>query len=133
MNVRRIQRKPARIEMLPLIDIVFLLLVVFIYALLSMAVHRGLPVALPDSDTAETETAPMAAVTVMTGGTLYLDKQPVTLIDLENRLRTRGQAAVLAGVQIFADKTVTYQVLFDVLDRIKSAGIEKISMQAVQR
>ena len=38
--------KKARIEMLPLIDIVFLLLVFFIYAMLSMAVHRGLPVEL---------------------------------------------------------------------------------------
>ncbi len=42
------QRK-VRIEMLPLIDIVFLLLVFFIYAMLSMAVHRGLPVVLPTS------------------------------------------------------------------------------------
>ncbi len=45
--------KKPRIEMLPLIDIVFLLLVFFIYAMLSMAVHRGLPVELPLSTTAE--------------------------------------------------------------------------------
>jgi len=47
--------KSVRIEMLPLIDIVFLLLVVFIYAMLSMAVHRGLPVLLPSSSTSEIE------------------------------------------------------------------------------
>ena len=39
--------KKPRIEMLPLIDIVFLLLIFFIYAMLSMAVHRSLPVSLP--------------------------------------------------------------------------------------
>ena len=39
--------RKARIDMLPLIDIVFLLLVFFIYAMLSMAVHHALPVALP--------------------------------------------------------------------------------------
>ncbi len=43
-----VERK-ARIEMLPLIDIVFLLLVVFIYTMLSMSVHRGLEVCLPAS------------------------------------------------------------------------------------
>ena len=45
-------RRKARIDMLPLIDIVFLLLVFFIYAMLSMAVHHALPVALPVSTTA---------------------------------------------------------------------------------
>ena len=44
MKVELPVQKKARIEMLPLIDIVFLLLVFFIYAMLSMAVHRGLPV-----------------------------------------------------------------------------------------
>ena len=48
MRVNLGARRRARIEMLPLIDIVFLLLVFFIYAMLSMAVHRGLPVALPE-------------------------------------------------------------------------------------
>ena len=53
MKVQLPAPKKARIEMLPLIDIVFLLLVFFIYAMLSMAVHRGLPVELPLSATAE--------------------------------------------------------------------------------
>jgi biopolymer transport protein ExbD len=47
MKIHLPATKKARIEMLPLIDIVFLLLVFFIYAMLSMAVHRGLPVELP--------------------------------------------------------------------------------------
>ena len=49
MKVNLRVAKKARIEMLPLIDIVFLLLVFFIYTMLSMAVHRGLPVVLPNS------------------------------------------------------------------------------------
>ena len=49
MKIMLRNKKRARIEMLPMIDIVFLLLVFFIYAMLSMAVHRGLPVNLPAS------------------------------------------------------------------------------------
>ena len=47
MKISHFHTRPPRVEMLPLIDIVFLLLVVFIYTMLSMAVHRGLPVNLP--------------------------------------------------------------------------------------
>ena len=52
MKVNIKKGKRPRIEILPLIDIVFLLLVFFIYAMLSMAVHRGLHVMLPSSSTA---------------------------------------------------------------------------------
>ncbi|MBC2711802.1 MAG: biopolymer transporter ExbD [Desulfosarcina sp.] len=51
MKVDLGNHRKARIDMLPLIDIVFLLLVFFIYAMLSMAVHHALPVALPVSST----------------------------------------------------------------------------------
>ena len=57
-------RRKARIEMLPLIDIVFLLLVVFIYAMLSMAVHRGMPVVLPTSSTAGIDKQEFLSITV---------------------------------------------------------------------
>jgi biopolymer transport protein ExbD len=50
--------------MLPLIDIVFLLLVFFIYAMLSMAVHHALPVALPLSSTAPLDKQVTLSVTV---------------------------------------------------------------------
>lgn len=53
MKVRQTRPRPARIEMLPLIDIIFLLLVVFIYAMLTMAVQQGLVLELPISSTAE--------------------------------------------------------------------------------
>ena len=53
MKIQRPTSPQARIEILPLIDIVFLLLVFFIYAMLSMAVHRGMPVQLPSSSTAQ--------------------------------------------------------------------------------
>ena len=55
MRLRRKKVKP-RVEMLPLMDVVFLLLVFFIYSMLTMAVHRGVALTLPVSGTAERET-----------------------------------------------------------------------------
>jgi biopolymer transport protein ExbD len=124
------RRKGARIEMLPLIDIVFLLLVFFIYAMLSMAIHRSLPIALPKSGTAQVDNQPQIAISVTHEGLVYLDKLPIALADLAGILQNKTTVEKEKGVQVFADRLVEYQRLFMVLDSIKKAGISKISLQA---
>jgi len=116
--------------MLPLIDIVFLLLVFFIYAMLSMAVHRALPVILPKSGTAEIDNQQQTAISVTNEGDVYVDKEPIALVDLVAVLSTKSAEQKERGVQVFADRLVEYQRLFLVLDNIKKAGITKISLQA---
>ncbi len=130
MKINIAKGKGARIEMLPLIDIVFLLLVFFIYAMLSMAVHRSLPIALPQSATAQIDNQPQIALTVTHDGQLYIDKLPIQLADLVDVLANKSMAEKDKGVQVFADRLVEYQRLFRVLDSIKKAGISKISLQA---
>ncbi len=136
MKLKQKSLPKPRIEMLPLIDIVFLLLVFFIYAMLSMAVHRGMAVNLPGSEQAAlTKEAPLS-LTVQTGPDgieIYLNAERMDLADLENRLHqaaNRGHQAVSPELLLFADEAVTYQQLYRVLDRINAAGIEKISLQA---
>jgi len=123
-------RRKSRIEMIPLIDIVFLLLVVFIYAMLSMAVHRGLPVALPASASTEIEKNMVLSVTMQRDGSVYLDREPVTLEELTQTLIALADGQPNPGVLLFADKNVSYQDLFGVLDRIRQAGLHRISLQA---
>ena len=130
MKVNLPTRKKARIEMLPLIDIVFLLLVFFIYAMLSMAVHRGLPVLLPLSSTAETDKDLILSVTIKEDGTIYLDKERVSLENLGGSLKQRGRSMKETGVLLFADRSLSYQKLFQVLDQIRMAGLSRISLQA---
>ncbi len=130
MKIQPIQQRSPRIEMLPLIDVVFLLLVVFIYAMLSMAVHKGLPVALPDSATARTDRQAPISVTVAANGDIFVDKAPVALTDLKATLRQRNADERQAGVLLFADRKLAYQDLFRVLDQIRLAGVSRISLQA---
>jgi biopolymer transport protein ExbD len=130
------KRKKVRIEMLPLIDIVFLLLVFFIYAMLSMAVHRGLQVVLPVSSTSEIDTELVLSVTVKKDGSIFLDKDKTTIANLrtklQNRIKLRDDVADGSSprVLLFADQSLAYQELFKVLDQIKMAGITNISLQA---
>ena len=123
-------RRRPRIEMLPLIDIVFLLLVFFIYAMLSMAVHKALPVALPESTAAEVDPGQLIAITLSSDGSVFIDKQPVAADEITTVLLGRPEIERKKGVQVFADKGVEYQQLFEVLDRIRQSGIARLSLEA---
>ena len=130
MKVKMSASRKSRIEMLPLIDIVFLVLVVFIYTMLSMAVHHGLPVCLPTSSVAELEKNLILSVTVKSDGTVYVDREQVPLEALTQVLEKKSLESPDPGVLLFADNALSYQYLFKVLDRIKMAGLSRISLQA---
>lgn len=120
--------------MIPLIDIVFLLLVFFIYAMLSMAVHRGMTVDLPES--VQSVASPESQLSVSVGMQdgridLFLDREQVDPDELEKLLQTwQREHDEEAEVLLFADRSVSYQQLYHVLDRISAAGVTAISLQA---
>ena len=130
MKITLRNNKKARIEMLPMIDIVFLLLVFFIYAMLSMAVHRGLPVNLPASKTVKIDKKLILAVTIRADGSIFVDKEPVELERVTTVLQAKAKGQEQPGVLLFADRNLTYQSLFGVLDQIRQAGLNRISLQA---
>jgi biopolymer transport protein ExbD len=130
MKVKLQGIRKARIEMLPLIDMVFLVLVFFIYGMLSMAVHRGLPVMLPVSDSAPIEKDLVLSMTVRSDGSLFVDRQEVALEELSSVLSQRAGESKETGVLIFADRDLAYQRLFHVLDEIRKAGLSRVSLQA---
>ena len=132
MRVDRGSPRRARIEILPLIDIVFLLLVFFIYAMLSMAVHRGVAVNLPTSSTAGIEEQLSLSVTVRENGRILLDINPILLKDLAGVLREKAREGKGSQVHLFADKGVPYQLLIKVLDQIRAADLSNIVLQTTK-
>lgn len=130
MKVEQPVKKRTRIEMLPLIDVVFLLLVVFIYTMLSMAVHHGLNLNLPKSSSTEIEKQLILSVSIDEKGRVYVDKQGVSLDELTEVLVMKTHGSENPGVLLFADSNISYQDLFKVLDRIRMAGLNRISLQA---
>jgi len=122
--------RKARIELLPLMDIIFLLLVVFIYSMLSMSVHHGMPVKLPVSSLAKPDKTFVLSVTVKENNQIFVDKKQVPIEDLASILKESAQDQKNPGVLLFAHKDISYQHLFLVLDQIKMAGLSQISLQA---
>lgn len=121
--------KRARVEMLPLIDIVFLVLVVFIYAMLSMAVHRGLPVALPQSQGNIIENDSSLTITLLPDETILFNRQAITPEALHTVLQRKADLSPQPPLLLFADRDLSYRSLVRVLDMIHQAGIETVSLQ----
>ncbi len=78
MKVNPQTAKKTRIELIPLVDMMILLLAFFVYAMLSMAIHRGLPVLLPSSSTAQLDQRLVLSITVQKDGRIYVDKEEVS-------------------------------------------------------
>ena len=119
-----LRRKGPRIEMIPLIDIVFLLLVFFIYAMLSMVVHRGFKVDLPQATTAEIDGKDYVSITVDKDNRILLNKAEVLIEDLSEKVKTIAEA----GTKIFinGDKEADLGVVISVLDTLRRDGIKDV-------
>ena len=82
MRVPRRVPEKARIEIIPMIDVIFFLLVFFMISTLSMTMSRGLPVNLPTAATSQKEMRENVNLTVTQDGKMFLNKQQVTLQDI---------------------------------------------------
>ena len=126
----KIEPKSARIELIPLVDIIFLLLVFFIYSMLSMAVYRGIPVTLPKAQAVEAANERAVFITIDKTGQVFVDKTPIRRNELLGFLKREQTAFPEATAMISADGGVPYRVFVDVLDKVRLAGFKKVSMEA---
>lgn len=124
---RRREMKRTRIEIIPMIDTMFFLLVFFMLSSLALTKLRGLPVNLPQAGTAAKTNSLDMTVTVDKDQRVYVNKTPTTLVDLAGMLvKTAGGPETdlsKASVVINADKTVPYGVVIQCIDAARSVGI----------
>ena len=119
----------ARIEIIPLIDIMFFLLAAFMLVSLSMTHVKRVPINLPTASSAQEETTtPPIQITIDAEGVTTWDSKVVTLSEITERLKS----AVAAGetrVMISADAETRHRQVVGVLDAVKSAGVEKVGIE----
>lgn len=115
--------------MIPLIDVVFLLLVFFIYSMLSMTIHHGLPVHLPTASTATVDKKAFITITVQRDGGLFLEDRAVDTRALASLLVQERNKDPDIQVYLRADRDVTYQRAVEVMDLVRSAGIHKLALE----
>ena len=123
-------KRSARIEMVPLIDMFFLLLIFFIFGVFSMSMQQGLVVDLPEATTAVASTdEEHLAITVTAEETVWLNRDPVTLDTLAAALRARQARVADPLVTIHADRRVPHGTVMAVLDAVRQANIQRVSFQ----
>lgn len=132
MKLRRRPLRKARIEIIPMIDTVFFLLVFFMMASLSMSVHGGIPVNLPKAARAEVARAP-TTISISRDGAVYLDREPVDPAGLAARLGSRARSEPALAVVIEADTDVAHGRVVDVMDAARVAGIGKLAIAVTPR
>lgn len=121
-------KKKARIEIIPMIDTMFFLLVFFMIATLSMTLQRGMPVNLPKVSTASDKVPDEASITVTPKGDLYLNKEPITLNQLETQLTMLLETSGKPSVIINADETVSHGRVIKVMDTVRKTGIHNMAI-----
>jgi biopolymer transport protein ExbD len=135
MRIASSPKKKARIEIIPLIDVIFFLLATFVLFMLSLNKSEGLKVALPYSETGEPrDPSGTATITVTTEGTIAWNKDPVTLDEFINRLQA---FKVLhpddSRVLINGDTEATFSSVIYVFDEVRKAQISKVLIETTVR
>jgi biopolymer transport protein ExbD len=122
--------KKVRIEIIPLIDIMFFLLACFMLVSLSMTQMRGMKVSLPSAATATPENkSDFHAITIDAIGNLYLEKEALAADVLIERVKQLAKDNPEARFYIRADENATHGEVVRLLDRIKKSGIQKVAFE----
>ena len=120
--------RKARLEMVPLIDVIFLLLVFFIYAMLSMTIHRGIIVDLPEIFNAKIDNRKNVAITITKENRLYVNKVETPIDDLINEIQRQNSLDDSIFI-VNGDKKADLGIAIKVLDRLRTAGIDEVSFE----
>ena len=129
---RRRELKRTRIEIIPMIDTIFFLLVFFMLSSLALVKLKGLPVNLPKAATATRQQASDLTITIDKNRQVYLNKQPVALPALGAALvaQAGGSSVDLssASVIINADLTVPHGLVVGCIDEARKVGVSRFAI-----
>ncbi len=126
------RRRRARIEIIPLIDIIFFLLATFVMVSLSMVKNQGIPVNLPHAKTGEAQSKEVSSsvtVTVTDTNRVFLDKELVDWETLPARLKELQARQPDLRVVFNGDQLAYFGDVVKALDEARRAGIERVAIQ----
>jgi biopolymer transport protein ExbD len=127
-------KRRARIEIIPLIDIMFFLLATFLMVSLSMIRNQGINVNLPVASTsAPQDRKDFVSITVTERGEFYWNKEPVKLATIVSNLRQLKQSKPDPKVFINGDARAHFEDIVSVLDEARKIGITKVAIETANK
>jgi len=127
MQVEDRRKVYNEINVTPMLDLAYVLLVIFI--LMATAQVQGIKVDLPKASSAQSLAQPKTiAITVSNDGQLFLDAFPVTLSDLETRLRNAKASNPDVPIVLKGDQAAQYGKVTEVLDLLRQLDLNKVGL-----
>jgi biopolymer transport protein TolR len=123
---RRIGSSMAEINIIPLVDVVLVLLLIFM--LTAPMMYRGIDVNLPRAAAKPTAVEERMVLTVTKEQGLYLNDRRITPTGLEDALRDAFQSRKDKTLYLKADAGLSYGAVIEAMDRVRRAGIERLGM-----
>ena len=135
MKTRPYQFKKAKIEIVPLIDVVFFLLATFVMVSLSMTKNQGMQVQLPTAGSAAKQEQQEQALTltVTENGEVFFNKEKITLAQLPFKLQTYKASSKDPKVIVNGAAAADFKQVVAVLDEARKIGISKVGISTEKK
>lgn len=125
----KIPTKRARIEIVPLIDCMFLLLVFFVYSMMTLTQPRGIPLNLPKAVTASSIQEEPLSISITGADEIFVNKERVGLDELTARIGAERSANPALRVFINGDTDARHGTVIRVLDILRTLSVERVAIQ----
>jgi biopolymer transport protein ExbD len=129
MKMRYFETRKARIEIIPMIDVMLFLLVFFIIVTLQMIPDKGVNIQLPVSSQTDPLPHPKFIINILPDGSIKVKDNVISADDLTTMLAADGNPDQ-TEITIVADKTVPFQHFMTVVDHARKAGVTDIGIAA---
>lgn len=124
---------PPRINILPMIDVIFAILVFFIVSSLYLTRSEGLPVNLPRATTAEVQKTKQITVSLDQQGKLTIDSKPAEINQLKTEIEKLIKPDSNTTVIVNADKTVEHGQVVDIIDQLRQIPDVQLAIAAKKK
>ena len=123
----RLRASPT-IDLTPMVDVVFLLVIFFMVSTTFITMESGLPVDLPSAQTAVTEPSTLPTVTITKDDQIYVGGRVVSQAQIVDAVRQQMASSGYTTVVLRADTTVEHGLVVRVMDLIKQAGAKRLAI-----
>jgi biopolymer transport protein ExbD len=128
MKIRQRSTKKLRIEIIPMIDVIFFLLVFFMISSFAMTRLNSVPVSLPKTSASAKAQKQDFIISIKKDGSLYVNKTQLNLENIGHHLADEMKDHPQEMVVINADQGVNYGLVVKVMDRARQIGVRKFAL-----
>lgn len=127
-----IAEEEASIDMTPMLDVVFIMLIFFIVST-TFVRDEGVEINRPNASSAQQQKSDGVVVAIDSNGQAWLDQQKLSISMLEEQLQSKIAKGALSSVLIKADQQTPTGDLIKILDLIKATGISQVAVATEQK